>query len=276
MNSEKKIKIKLIIIFLLMISILILSLIDYLYFLLINKTIMIIIIVVIGLLLFSYNLIRPNKFKNFLNVIIDYFAVFVYAFFFLQLFFNYVLFPAVVNQTSMNPTLYEGNRIIVINGNNKLDRFDVVVFKLDLDRQSVYDEDIDNQLWVKRVIGLPGEKIEYKDGVLYVNNQIVNEPYLYDKNGNFHNGYYSDKSGVKYYNSYTNDFTIEEALLATKTLTISEIQAGVIPKDYYLLLGDNRANSWDSRRIGLVHKSQIIGEGRYIIDDLFNWKKIGD
>lgn len=81
------------------------------------------------------------------------------------LFSNYV-----VEGESMMPTLQDGNKLVV----NKigyhigdLDRFDVVVFHAN-----------ENEDYVKRIIGLPGDKVVYKDDKLYVNGEYYPEPYL--------------------------------------------------------------------------------------------------
>lgn len=277
MNYNKKIVIKLLSTFLMMLIIIIFQLTNILNIEVLNLklTILIFSIIIIFALLFHY--FKSTKFRKILSFILDYFSIFIYAFFFIQILFNFFIFPAGVKQSSMNPTLFEGNRLIVFNGNKDLDRFDIVVMKIDVKKQSNIDFKHDGELWVKRVIGLPEEHLKYQNGKLYINNEEVYEPYLYDENGNFHHGSYLDADGKQVnYNSLTHDFSIEDILKITKNLTVNEINEGVIPKDYYLLLGDNRDNSYDSRRIGLVHKSQIVGECRYFINNVFNWKKIGD
>ncbi|MEX2080959.1 MAG: signal peptidase I, partial [Dehalococcoidia bacterium] len=96
------------------------------------------------------------------------------------------------------------------------ERGDVIVFR---DPRNP-DEDL-----IKRVIGLPGETVEIRNGVVYVNSQPLEEPYL------------------------------ERAWEGNK-------EARVIPADEFFVLGDNRSNSLDSRsdQIGLVHKDLIIGK----------------
>ncbi|OAT72046.1 MULTISPECIES: signal peptidase I [Parageobacillus] len=134
-----------------------------------------------------------------------------------------------VEGKSMMPTLQEGNLLIV----NKLSyqignihRFDVIVFHANK------KED-----YVKRVIGLPGEQIEYKNDMLYINGKKIAEPYLQP--------YKHKWSGGK----LTGDFTLEE-LTGKKR----------VPKGCIFVLGDNRLRSWDSRHFGFVKISQVVGK----------------
>ena len=84
---------------------------------------------------------------------------------------RYFLFtPIVVDGDSMMPTLKDGDRMIVNKIGYKIgepDRFDIVVFHAP-----------EGKDYIKRVIGLPGEYIEYKDDQLYINGEPIEEPYL--------------------------------------------------------------------------------------------------
>ncbi len=95
-----------------------------------------------------------------------------------------------------------------------------------------------DKIMVKRVIGLPGEHIEYKDNKLYVNGSLVLE----------------------------NNISVE-----TKDFKLEDIGYETIPKDMYFVLGDNRTNSSDSREFGLVKKDEIIGK---IVMRLYPFSKI--
>ena len=136
----------------------------------------------------------------------------------------FVITPVRVNGTSMTPTLEEGD-IMLLNklGRNNIKRFDIVV----IDNK---DEDL-----IKRVIGLPGEKIEYKDNKLYVNGKKVNEKFT--------------KKKYELLNNYS----------------IDSLEHSTIPKDYYFVLGDNRPNSLDSEEIGFIHKGNIRGKANFVI-----------
>lgn len=118
---------------------------------------------------------------------------------------------------SMNNTLKSGDITVV----NKL------VFRLrNIKRNEIVSLKKDDKIMVKRIIGLPGEHIEYKDNILYVDGKKISD----------------------YRSSSTKDFKLES------------IGYDTIPKDMYLVLGDNRTNSSDSRTFGLVKKSDIIGK----------------
>ena len=142
----------------------------------------------------------------------------------------YVFSPIRVNGTSMVPTLNDGD-IMFLNEIgyhlNGLERFDIVVVNSN------------GEKIIKRVIGLPGEKVEYRNNKLYINDQEVAENFKHKT---------------------TKDFTLED------------IKVDVIPKNYYFVVGDNRPNSKDSRIIGLIHKSQIMGKTHFV---LFPFNRIG-
>lgn len=123
---------------------------------------------------------------------------------------------------SMQPTLNNGDVIIL----NKISYKFTNIKRKDI--VSLYDEE--SKYLIKRIIGLPGEYIEYKDNKLYVNNGLINEDYLKE-------------------NMPTN-------------FKLTDLGYNKIPEDMYLVLGDNRSNSLDSRdpKLGLVHKKNILGK----------------
>lgn len=113
--------------------------------------------------------------------------------------------PIIINGTSMEPT-YKSNQLVVGHWFYEANRFDIVTIKTK------------DKTLIKRIIGLPGETIEYKDNQLYVNGELVEDIY-----------------GV----GNTNDFTV----------TLSE--------NCYYCLGDNRENSIDSRIYGEFEEKNI-------------------
>lgn len=132
------------------------------------------------------------------------------------LFRVFIATPIQVVGSSMYPTL-KSDEILILNkiSKNKLKRFDIVVIKYN------------SETIIKRIIGLPGEKIEYIDNVLYVNGEIVDEPFEHED---------------------TNDFSL------------SEISSESVPEDSYFVVGDNRGISMDSRIIGFIDKKDILGK----------------
>ncbi len=136
--------------------------------------------------------------------------------------------PIVVDGESMMPTLQDHYRMIVNKIGYKIGepkRFDIVVFHATEERD-----------YIKRVIGLPGEHVEYKDDVLYINGEPIEEPYL--------DQYKQEVNGP-----LTNDFTLEEVTGLDK-----------VPEGHIFVLGDNRRFSKDSRIIGTVKMEEVLGK----------------
>ena len=140
-----------------------------------------------------------------------------------------------VVRPSMSPTLENGERILVNRIGYKLfdpKRNDLVVFLPNGNEKAHY--------YIKRVIALPGDRVQIKDGIVYING----EPF-------------EEKAEVS---------AIENPLLAEDEI--------VIGKDEYFVLGDNRNNSEDSRyaSIGNVKKEHIVGQAWLIV---YPWNKFG-
>jgi signal peptidase I len=134
--------------------------------------------------------------------------------------------PIVVDGASMNPTLQDQDRMIVTKvGEPK--RFDIVVFHAP-----------DGSDYIKRVIGLPGDRIEYKNDVLYINGKVYNEPYLEKY-----------KKSLKDGGTLTDSFTLKETAVGSNT----------VPKGCLFVMGDNRRKSHDSRDIGAIPMEKVIG-----------------
>ncbi|MGX7199381.1 signal peptidase I [Enterococcus nangangensis] len=132
----------------------------------------------------------------------------------------FVFFPAAVDGRSMAPTLATSDRGIVLQLKTP-DRFDIVTLD---------SHDAEEKIYIKRVIGLPGDHVVYQDGVLTINDKMYEEPFL-DPQLAF------NEDGT----SATGDWDLE------------------VPADSYWVLGDNRGNSKDSRAIGFIKKKDIDG-----------------
>ena len=156
---------------------------------------------------------KENGFIIFLKEYLPYVIVIIL----ILLFKKYCYSPIRVNGDSMMDTLHDGDIMLLdIIGfkKNGLKRFDIVVV------------DEGSELIIKRVIGLPGEKVEFIDNELYINDKKIKD---------------------KYSSNYTEDFSIK------------------VGKGKYFVMGDNRENSMDSRVFGAFSKEQILGKTKYIV-----------
>lgn len=143
---------------------------------------------------------------------------------------GFLLIPVQVDGNSMEKTLSEGD-MIVMEKFSPIKRFDVIVFKLP-----------NEGIYIKRVIGLPGETVRYENDQLYINNQPLEEPFL-EKNLK------KDRESAPYTTNFNlNDLILEDTL----------------PKDSYFVLGDNRRMSKDSRSFGAIDSKYILGKAQFV------------
>lgn len=155
--------------------------------------------------------------------------------------------PVRVDGHSMDPTLAHNERLIVLR-HTKINRFDVVVSK--------EEEDGQTKEIVKRVIGLPGDTISFKNDMLSINGKETQEPYLKEYLAAFQ----EDKLEKTYsYNTLfqelaksANAFTVDSSGRTEFSITV--------PKGEYFLLGDDRIVSRDSREVGTFKKTDLIGK----------------
>ena len=154
------------------------------------------------------NFIKNEKVKTIISYIILILAVVLIR--------TFLFTPIKVNGMSMTPTLNHKDTMILNKIGMKINdikRFQIVVIKTS-----------DSYL-IKRVIGLPGETIEYKDEKLYINGKKIKDPY------------------------YKNN-----------TLDFDKVKIG---KNEYFVMGDNRSNSIDSRIIGNIPEKDILGTTKF-------------
>jgi signal peptidase I len=154
-----------------------------------------------------------DKVRNFFKELLPYLAIIVIV----ALIRTFLVTPVRVTGASMDPYLKDGDILLENKTAKEYKRFDIVVI------------DAVNTKIIKRIIGMPGENIEYKDCKLYINNEEM-------------------KDFVT--ECITDDFSLEGLY---NYLTI--------PEGYYFVMGDNRRGSSDSRdsRIGLIKEDQIDG-----------------
>ena len=135
--------------------------------------------------------------------------------------------PVMVDGDSMEPTLVNGDYLL-LNKFSDIERFDIVVFPP--------PDQADTQ-YVKRIIGLPGDTVEYHEDVLYLNGEPTDQSFLNEN---------VDEDASIY---ASGDFSL---------LTLLGVE--VVPEGQYFVLGDNRLNSRDSRSFGFIDQESVLGK----------------
>lgn len=128
----------------------------------------------------------------------------------------------------MAPAL-EPDSYILYDQSKSVERFDIILFHDDY-----------GMAYIKRVIGLPGETVSYQNDHLYINGEMISEPFL--------------EKSWKTNQVFTADFSISAAT-----------EEEVVPVGHYFVLGDNRPRSKDSRMFGFVPVESIEGQARMTI-----------
>lgn len=186
------------------------------------------------------------------------FALFIIVMLLLRV---YVWQPVIVEGHSMDPTLADKERLVIIK-TARIKRQDIVVAK------EYNKEDQSTKNIVKRVIGMPGDTISYNNDVLTVNGKVIAEPYL----TNYQKQLATDKLQQTYqFNSFFQSLG-KNAKSFTMSATGQTDFTAKVPEGQYFLMGDNRLVSQDSRQVGTFSKKDIIGEAKLRI---WPFKKIG-
>jgi signal peptidase I len=146
--------------------------------------------------------------------------------------------PFIVEGPSMEPNFYTGERLIVnkvLYSFRKPQRGEVIVFHATKEKD-----------YIKRVIALPGETIRVDGDKVYVNNQLLDEPYLKE--------------------------ALDKAKKEGRPYNVRNFAEKTVPEGTIFVMGDNRSNSADSRDIGFIKYEQVVGRA-----DLIFWpfNKIG-
>ena len=209
------------------------------------------------------------------KLIIDNLKTLFYALVIALIIRSLFLQPFYIPSSSMEPSLLVGDRLFVTKYsygyskhsfpfsppilNKRImytapNRGDVVVFKTPADNRTDY---------IKRLIGLPGDKIQFIDSNLYINNNEIFKSLI-------------SKSDMIFCGNRTIDvFTFEEKLINNKlhkTVYLKDFPYNdsdifIVPENHYFFLGDNRDCSKDSRflsSVGYVHKNNLVGKAQFI------------
>jgi signal peptidase I len=226
----------------------------------------------------------PEKPASAMSEIVEIIKTIVYALM-IALFLRVIFFqPYTIPSASMEPNLYEGDYIIVSKWTygyskhsipfspplfpgrlleQKAHRGDIVVFKLPRDNHTDY---------IKRIIGLPGDRIQMKQGLLYLNGVQVPRQKLQTVREDSGYGFMHDVTRYRETlpggpTFITNDFGPEGDLDNTDVF--------VVPERHYFMMGDNRDNSSDSRvtpeagGVGYVPAENLEGKAQII---MLSWK----
>lgn len=193
--------------------------------------------------------------------------------------------PFYIPSSSMEPTLLVGDRLFVTKYSygyskhsfpfsppifkgrlifNSPERGDVIVFKTPADNRTDY---------IKRLIGLPGDKIQFIDSNLFLNNneilksKVSSNDVIYCGDVKIEVSTFDEKlpNGKEFKTVYLKNYSFQNSDLFT------------VPDDHYFFLGDNRDCSKDSRflsSVGYVHKDNLVGKAQFIF--FSSDKKIGN
>ena len=209
------------------------------------------------------------------NTIIDNIKTLVYALVIAIIIRSLLIQPFYIPSSSMELNLLVGDRLFVTKYSygyskhsfpfsppiikNRIfeslpERGDIIVFKTPSDNRTDY---------IKRLIGLPGDTIQFIDGNLYINNNevlttlISNDEILYCGNQQINVTTLKEKlsNGKSYIVSYRNDTSYQNS------------DKFIVPENHYFFLGDNRDCSKDSRflsEVGYVHRNNLVGKAQLL------------
>jgi signal peptidase I len=129
----------------------------------------------------------------------------------------------------------------------------VVVFKLPSDNKTDY---------IKRVVGLPGDRIQVRDGLLYVND----EPVKLTPDGQFEDDYDGRTVAVPQFLEQLPDGGLHKIIDLTPTGSLDNTRVYVVPPGHVFAMGDNRDNSLDSRveSVGFIPLENLIGRAELL------------
>ncbi len=209
------------------------------------------------------------------NFLIDNFKTLVYALIIAIIIRSLFIQPFYIPSSSMEPNLLVGDRLFVTKysyGYSKHSfpfsppifkgrifskepkRGDVVVFKTPADNRTDY---------IKRLIGLPGDEIQFIESNLFINKSEILKTRISKNDKIFCGGRVIDVF------TFEEDLSNEKSHVSVylKNFSFKNSDKFVVPEDHYFFLGDNRDCSKDSRflsSVGYVHKDNLVGKARFI------------
>lgn len=158
---------------------------------------------------------------------------------------------------SMKPTIVEGDRILVnkMAYDLRLPFTHVSLLKLSDPQRGdivIFDSKVSDIRLVKRVIGLPGDTVEMQDNVLKINGEQLSYQALSQLD--------SQTDNIEYLPGMKHQIRVQQ-----NGSSVSSFREVTVPQGHYLVLGDNRDNSSDSRVIGFVPRNEIVGRSKTVV-----------
>ena len=180
----------------------------------------------------------PTPNQKFTSALRDWIVVIVVALAIATIVRVLILQQFYISGPSMETTLFQDNRVLVSKMSYRffdISRGDVVVFdRVTTDGGTVQHDDL-----IKRVIGLPGEKIEIKSCSVFINDQLLPEPYL-------------------------DAFDLGQSALEDRC-RLPNMAPQVVPNGDVFVMGDNRSQSYDSRMFGPIDETLIVGRAFVVV-----------
>tara|TARA_B100001175_G_scaffold315260_1_gene326414 strand:- start:6 stop:740 length:735 start_codon:yes stop_codon:yes gene_type:complete len=229
------------------------------------------------------------------NSIIDNFKTLFYALIIAIVIRSFLLQPFYIPSSSMEPNLLVGDRLFVTKYSygyskhsfpfspnifsgriffSEPERGDVVVFKTPADNRTDY---------IKRLIGIPGDEVQFIDGDLYINNNQILKTLIKSSKSVFCG---SSRINVNYFHEKLPNGEIYKAVYSNSQ-TYKNSDKFLIPEKHFFFLGDNRDCSKDSRflsSVGYVHEDNLVGKAQFLffssdnkvgsIFKFWDWKNI--
>jgi len=165
---------------------------------------------------------------------------------------TFIAEPRYIPTSSMEPTLQINDRLIIEKLSyrfRKPERGEVVVFN----PPAVSVVPDASKVYIKRLIGLPGDRISIREGTVFINDKALNEPYIKE---------------APDYTLPTDDFSKCEGCFQPPEITQTivknqKILSFTVPQGSYWMMGDNRNNSLDSHAWGFLPEQNIVGRASF-------------